>query len=136
MGDTVLDVCHLECGLLEVKNEPGADDVRPRQVLPTIIFLQRNRLSCQFLDLSDFIQSIGHHELGDIAGCTNRNQNCRHLLRSGQWVALPVNFLGGPYGTLGGSSCSLLLLTLVIASFRVMTIVVMVIVVIVAILGE
>ena len=27
-GDTVLDVCHLECGLIEVKDETGADNVR------------------------------------------------------------------------------------------------------------
>ena len=28
-GDTILDVWHLECGLFEVKDEPGADNVRP-----------------------------------------------------------------------------------------------------------
>ena len=67
-GDTFLDVCHLECGLLEVKDETGPDHVRPGQVLPTILRIQRNRLSCQLLDLSDFIQSIVHHEPGDVAG--------------------------------------------------------------------
>ena len=28
-----------------------------------------------------FIQSIGHHELGEVGVSTNRNQNCRRLLR-------------------------------------------------------
>ena len=79
--DTILDVCHLECGLFEVNYELGADDVRAWQVIPTILHIQRNRLSCQLLELGDFIQSIGHHELGDVEVCTNRNQNCRRLLR-------------------------------------------------------
>ena len=85
--DTVLDVCHLEYGLIEVKDETGTDNVRPRQVLPAVIRKQRNFISCQLLDLSDFIQSINHHELGDVAGRTNCNQNCCRLLRGGQWVA-------------------------------------------------
>ena len=28
-GDTMLDVCHLERGIFEVKDEPGVDNVRP-----------------------------------------------------------------------------------------------------------
>ena len=28
-GDTMLDVCRLERGLFEVKDEPGAENVRP-----------------------------------------------------------------------------------------------------------
>ena len=81
VGDTILDVCHLECGLFEVKDEPGAENVRPWQVLPTILCIQQNRRSCQLLHLGDFIQSIGHHELGDVGVRANCNQNCRRLLR-------------------------------------------------------
>ena len=80
-GDTILDVCHLERGLFEVKDEPGADNVRPWRVLSTILCVQRNRLSCQFLDLGDFIQSIHHHELGDAGFRAYRNQNVRRLSR-------------------------------------------------------
>ena len=72
-------MCHLECGLLEFKDNTGADNVRRRQVLPTDLRIQQNRLSGQLLDLSDFIQAIAHHETGDIVGRTNRNQNCRRL---------------------------------------------------------
>ena len=99
-GDTVLIVCNIECGLIEVKDETGADNVRRRQVLPTGLCIQRNRLSGQLLDLSDFIQAIAHHETGDVAGRTNRKQNCRRLLRRGplsnESVARPVMFLGDP----------------------------------------
>ena len=99
-GDTVLDVCHLECGLLEVKDETGADNVIRRQVLHTGLLIQKNRLSGQLLDLSYLIQAIGHHETGDVADRTNHNQNCLSLLLGGPlangYVALPVRFLGGP----------------------------------------
>ena len=73
------DVCHLESGLFEVKDEPGADNVRPWRVIPTIPCVKRNRLSCQFLDLGDSIQSIHHHELGDIEFSAYHNQNVRSL---------------------------------------------------------
>ena len=36
-GDTMCDVRHLESGPFEVKDEPGADKVRPWHVLPTIL---------------------------------------------------------------------------------------------------
>ena len=83
----VLNVCHLECGLLEVKDETVADNVRSRQVLPTVLRIQLNRRSGQLLDLSNLIQAIGHHELGDVAGRTTRYQNGRRLWRGGQSVA-------------------------------------------------
>ena len=47
------DVRHLESGPYKVKDEPGADKVRLWHVLPTILCLQRNRFSFQFLDLGD-----------------------------------------------------------------------------------
>ena len=74
------DVCHLESGLFEVKDEPGADKVRPCHVLPTIPCIQHNRLSCQLLDLSDSIQSTHHHEIGDVVFRAYRNQNVHSLL--------------------------------------------------------
>ena len=77
--DTMFDVCHLELGLFEVKDEPGADNVRPWRVLTTILCVQQNRLSFQFLDLGDFIQSTHHHELGDVGFCAYHNQNVRSL---------------------------------------------------------
>ena len=73
------DVRHLESGPVEVKDEPGADKVRPWYVLPTILCVQRNRFSCQFLDLGHSIQSIHHHELGDIVFSAYHNQNVRSL---------------------------------------------------------
>ena len=73
------DVCHLESGPFEVKDEPGADKVRPMHGLPTILWVQRNRSSCQFLDLGDFIQSIHYHELGDVLFGAYCNQNVRSL---------------------------------------------------------
>ena len=74
------DVRHIESGPFKVKDEPGADNVRPWRVLPTITCVERNRLSCQFLDLGDSIQSIHHHELGDVVFSAYRNQNVRSLL--------------------------------------------------------
>ena len=111
----MFDVCHLESGLFEVKDEPGADNVRPWLVLPNIPCVQRNRLSCQFLDLGDSIQSIHHHELGDDGFSAYRNQNCRRLLRGRLYPAWPVSFPGDPYSTLGGLSFTLLLLIRAIA---------------------
>ena len=73
------DVHHLESGPFKVKDEPGADKVRPMHVLPTILCVQRNRFSCQFLDIGDSIQSIHHHELGDVVFSAYRNQNVRSL---------------------------------------------------------
>ena len=74
------DVHHLESGPFEVKDEPGADKVRPMHVLTTIICVQRNHFSCQFLDLGDSIQSTHHHELGDVEFSAYLNQNVRSLL--------------------------------------------------------
>ena len=65
-GDTMCDVLHLESSPFEVKDEPGDDKVRPMHGLPTILCVQRNRSFCQFLDLSESIQSIHHHESGDV----------------------------------------------------------------------
>ena len=39
-GDTIIDACDLECGLFEVKDESGAENVKPWQVLPTIPHIQ------------------------------------------------------------------------------------------------
>ena len=110
----MLDVCHLKRGLFEVKDELGADNVRPWRFLPTILCIQRNFRACQLLDLGDFIQSIGHHELGDVGVCAYRNQNCRRLLRGRLYPAWPVSFPGDPNSTLVGLSFTLLLLIPVI----------------------
>ena len=75
------DVHHLESGPFKVKDEPGADKVRPCHALPTIFGVNCNRLSCQFLDLGDFIQSIHHHELGNAGFRAYRNQNVHRLSR-------------------------------------------------------
>ena len=73
------DVRHIESGPFEVKDEPGADKFRPRHVLPIILCVQRNRFSCQFLDLGDLIQSIHHHELGNVVFSAYHDQNVHSL---------------------------------------------------------